>query len=120
MNSKASITPRSMAGRISPPGTCTTEAPIAWKRSVARPTVRYLRPLMSSGDCGAFLNQPSGWVGIGMWKKLTVLSPRISWVSSRCSSLPPPKWIQATVWCAVQPQHGPVPKNDAPLCLPYQ
>ena len=79
LNSKPSITPRSIAGTISPPGSCATDAPIAWNRSAARPTVRYFRPLRSPSLVIGFLNQPSGWVGIGMAKKLLMLTFMI-WV----------------------------------------
>ena len=70
-----------MAGTISPPGSWATEAPIAWNRSAARPTVRYLRPLRSAALVIGFLNQPSGWVGIGIAKKLLMLTFMI-WVCS--------------------------------------
>ncbi len=80
LNSNASMTPRSSAGMISPPGSWVTFAPISWKRSAARPTVRYLRPLSSFASVIGFLNQPSGWVGIGMAKKPTTF--RFSFVSS--------------------------------------
>ena len=33
--------------------------------SIEMPTVRNFRPLMSSTLVTGFLNQPSGWVGIG-------------------------------------------------------
>ncbi len=50
MNSNASITPRSIAGTISPPGSCATAIPIACIRSAARPTVRYFRPRMPAAS----------------------------------------------------------------------
>jgi hypothetical protein len=50
---------------ISPPGSALTAAPIAVKRSIARPLVRNLRPLKSSALVIGFLNQPSGCVAIG-------------------------------------------------------
>ena len=40
--------PLSMAGTISPPGIWVTATPIFWNTSVARPTVRYFMPFMSS------------------------------------------------------------------------
>ena len=65
-HSAPSMTPRSRAGRISPPGRMTTEAPRPLKRSADMPTVRYLIPLRSSGFLiSPFLNQPRGWVGMG-------------------------------------------------------
>ena len=75
LNSNASITPRSIAGTISPPGSCVTFIPICCIRSAARPTVRYLKPLSSSALLIGFLNQPSGWVGIGIAQKLTTSIP---------------------------------------------
>ena len=45
---------------------------------------------MSSALVTGFLNQPSGWVGIGMAKKLLTLSFMIWVCSSSNSSLPPP------------------------------
>ena len=80
LNSKASITPFSSAGMISPPGSCVTLAPISWNRSAARPTVRYFRPFSSEAWVMGFLNQPSGCVGIGIAKKPTTL--RLSLASS--------------------------------------
>ena len=65
LNSAASSRPRSIAGTMSPPGSAFTAAPILVKMSIDSPTVRYFRPLMSSGLDTGFLNQPSGWVGIG-------------------------------------------------------
>ena len=83
MNSKASMTPRSIAGMISPPGSWVTAMPIAWFTSADRPTVRYFSPCMSAAVAGAFSNQPSGWVGIGSAKKPTTGSPSWSCTSSR-------------------------------------
>ena len=54
-----------MAGTISPPGSAFTAQPMAVKMSMERPTVRYLSPFMSSIFATGFLNQPSGWVGMG-------------------------------------------------------
>ena len=89
-------------------------------RSAARPTVRYFRPLRSAALLIGFLNQPSGWVGIGMAKKLLMLTFMI-WVwSSSNSSLPPPLWIQPRPSLALKPNTGPVPNSEAALCLPYQ
>ena len=65
LNSAASSRPRSIAGTISPPGSALTAAPMPVNRSIEMPTVRYLRPLKSSGLVIGFLNQPSGCVGIG-------------------------------------------------------
>ena len=65
---------------ISPPGSWVTFAPISWNRSAARPTVRYLRPFSPAASLIGFLNQPSGWVGIGSAKKPT--TSRFSFASS--------------------------------------
>ncbi len=66
LNSAASMSPRSRAGTISPPGSALTAAPSPVNRSIEMPTVRNLSPLKSSGlVTGLLLNQPSGWVGIG-------------------------------------------------------
>ena len=65
LNSAASSRPRSIAETISPPGSALTAAPIAVNTSIEMPTVRYFRPLKSSTLVIGFLNQPSGWVGIG-------------------------------------------------------
>ena len=54
-----------MAGTISPPGSALTAAPRPVNTSIEMPTVRNLRPLKSSALVMGFLNQPSGWVGIG-------------------------------------------------------
>ena len=57
---------------------------MAWFRSAARPTVRYFRPFRSAALFTGFLNQPSGWVGIGMAKKLLMLTFMICvWSSSK-------------------------------------
>ena len=63
------MTPRSIAGTISPPGSWATLMPISCIRSAARPTVRYLKPWMSATPAIGFLNQPKGWAGIGKPKK---------------------------------------------------
>ena len=82
--------------------------------------MRYFRPLRSASLVIGFLNQPSGWVGIGMAKKLLMLTFMI-WVwSSSNSSLPPPLWIQPRPSLALKPNTGPVPNSEAALCLPYQ
>ena len=65
LNSAASSRPRSIAGTISPPGSGFTAAPKSLYMSTARPTVRNLRPFICSALVTGFLNQPSGWVGIG-------------------------------------------------------
>ena len=65
LNSAASSRPRSIAGTISPPGSAFTAAPMPVNTSIEMPTVRYLRPLKSSGFVIGFLNQPSGCVHIG-------------------------------------------------------
>ena len=54
-----------MAATISPPGSALTAAPMPVNTSMEMPTVRNLRPWMSSALVIGFLNQPSGWVGIG-------------------------------------------------------
>ena len=54
-----------MAGTISPPDSAFTAAPRPVNTSIEMPTVRNLSPLKSSGLVTGFLNQPSGWVGIG-------------------------------------------------------
>ena len=65
-----------MAGTISPPGSALTAAPIAVNRSIARPLVRNFRPLKSSALVTGFLNQPSGCVAIGPYRKdWTVVTP---------------------------------------------
>ncbi len=74
LNSAASSRPRSMAGTISPPGSALTAAPRPVNTSIEMPTVRNLRPLKSSGLVIGFLNQPSGWVGIGPYGNDTTLA----------------------------------------------
>jgi hypothetical protein len=76
------MTPFSMAGTISPPGSWVTFRPIACMTLVARPTVRYFRFFRSSAVFGWNLNQPSGWHGIGIRKKPTTLRPSTSFSSS--------------------------------------
>src|SRR4051812_31678220 len=75
LNSAPSSKPRSIAGTISPPGSALTAAPIAVNKSIAKPLVRYLSPLKSSFLVIGFLNQPSGWVGIGPVRNDTTLAP---------------------------------------------
>ena len=65
LNSAASSRPRSMAATISPPGSALTAAPMPVNTSIEMPTVRNLRPCDVFGLVIGFLNQPSGWVGIG-------------------------------------------------------
>ena len=65
LNSAASSRPRSIAATISPPGSAFTAAPMPVNTSIEMPTVRNFRPLKSSALVIGFLNQPSGWVGIG-------------------------------------------------------
>ena len=43
--------------------------------SIEMPTVRNLTPFMSSALVIGFLNQPSGWVGIGPYGNETTLAP---------------------------------------------
>ncbi len=71
-----------MAGMISPPGSWVTFSPIACMTFVARPTVRYFRFSKSAGVFGSNLNQPSGWVGMGIRKKPTMSRPSTFWVRS--------------------------------------
>ena len=68
LNSAPSISPRSSAGTISPPGSGFTAAPMSLYMSTARPTVRNFVPLMSASLATGFLNQPKGWVGIGPYR----------------------------------------------------
>ncbi len=82
--------------------------------------MRYLRPLRSFALFTGRLNQPSGWVGIGITKKLLTLTFMICVCSSSKSSFPPPLWIQPSPSLALKPNTGPVPNSDAALCLPYQ
>src|SRR5438876_10458178 len=49
LNSAASSSPRSIAGTISAPCSAFTAAPMPLNKSIEIPTVRYLRPLKSSG-----------------------------------------------------------------------
>src|SRR4051812_47138988 len=65
LNSAASSKPRSIAGTISAPGSALTAAPIPWKISIDKPTVRNFNPLKSVDLVIGFLYQPSGCVGIG-------------------------------------------------------
>ena len=81
MYSNASMTPFSIAGMISPPGSAVTFSPIACMTLVARPTVRYFRFFMSAAVFGWNLNQPSGWVGIGIRNQPTTFKPSTFWVS---------------------------------------
>jgi hypothetical protein len=75
LNSAASISPRSMAGTISEPGSAFTAAPMPVNRSMEMPTVRNFSPLKSSGLVTGFLYQPRGCVGIGPYGKETTLAP---------------------------------------------
>ena len=63
-----------MAGTMSPPGSAFTAAPSPVNTSIEMPTVRNLSPLKSSGLVTGFLNQPSGWVGMGPYGKDTTLA----------------------------------------------
>src|SRR4030095_15113527 len=74
LNSAASRRPRSMAGTISPPGSAFTPAPRPVNTWIEMPTVRTLSPLKSSPLVIGFLNQPSGWVGIGPYGDDTTLA----------------------------------------------
>src|SRR3981081_122541 len=65
LNSAASSRPRSIADTISPPGSALTARPMPVNTSMEMPTVRYLRPFISSALVIGFLNQPSGCGGIG-------------------------------------------------------
>jgi hypothetical protein len=90
LNSAPSMTPRSSAGTISPPGRITTLAPSSLNSSADRPTVRYLVRWSCSGRRTGLRNQPRGWVGMGPCRKeMTFI------LSSFCSrfwymSNPPP------------------------------
>ena len=75
LNSAASSRPRSIAATISPPGSAFTAAPMPVNTSIEMPTVRNLRPFTSSSLVTGFLNQPSGWVGIGPYGNDTTLPP---------------------------------------------
>src|SRR6267142_1967788 len=105
LNSAASSRPRSIAGTISLPGSAFTAAPMPWNRSIEMPTVRYLRPLKSSGLVIGFLNQPSGCVGIGPYGKDTTLAP-IEAYSLLSSSLPPPYLCHDSSMLASMPNAG--------------
>ena len=58
-HSAQSITPRSAAGMISPPGMLTVRMPISLKTSWAMPVSRQRMPLKSATLSIFFLNQPS-------------------------------------------------------------
>src|SRR3712207_6597618 len=90
LNSAPSITPRSRAGTMSGPARIVTATPSSLNRSAERPTVRYFRPFRSSGLWTGRLNQPSGWVGIGLLKNEITSSFRTSWSSSAYIRSPPP------------------------------
>src|SRR5204862_1202637 len=105
LNSAASRSPRSIAGTISPPGSAFTAAPMPVNRSIEMPTVRYLRPLKSSGLVIGFLNQPSGCVNIGPYGKDTTLAP-IELCSLVSSSLPPPYLCQESSMFGSMPRDG--------------
>src|SRR5258706_10235108 len=93
LNSAASSRPRSIAETISPPGSALTAAPRPVNTSIEMPTVRYFTPWKSSALVIGFLNQPSGWVGIGPYGNETTLAP-IEAYSLVSSSLPPPYLCQ--------------------------
>ena len=95
LNSAASSRPRSIAETISPPGSALTAAPRPVNTSIEMPTVRNLTPWRSSALVTGFLNQPSGWVGIGPYGNETTLAP-IEAYSFSSSSLPPPYLCQAS------------------------
>ena len=61
-HSAHSITPRSPAGTISPPGILTTAMPDFDITSAVSPVSRHLRPLRSSQFLIGRLNQPSAWL----------------------------------------------------------
>src|SRR6476659_11517455 len=95
LNSAASSRPRSIAEAISPPGNAFTAAPIPVNRSIEMPTVRYFTPAKSSTLVIGFLNQPSGWVGIGPYGNETTFAPIDENILAR-SSLPPPYLCHAS------------------------
>src|SRR5437868_146370 len=117
LNSAASSRPRSIAETISPPGRALTAAPIAVNTSIEMPTVRYLIPLRSSALVIGFLNQPSGWVGIGPYGNETTLAP-IEAYSLASSSLPPPYLCQDSSMLASMPKAGPEPHSASAVDLP--
>src|SRR6267154_1738824 len=104
LNSAASSRPRSIAPTISPPGSAFTAAPMPVNTSIEMPTVRYFRPLKSSALVIGFLNQPSGWVGIGPYGNDT--------------TLPPPYLCQDSSMLASIAQPGPEPHSASAVCLP--
>src|ERR687893_727569 len=108
LNSAASRRPRSMADTISPPGSALTAKPIPVNTSIEMPTVRNLSPFRSSARVIGFLNQPSGWVGIGPYGNDTTLAPIDLYSFSR-SSLPPPYLWQAISMLASMANPGPDP-----------
>src|SRR3954470_25029684 len=95
LNSAASSRPRSIAETISPPGSALTAAPRPVNTSMEMPTVRNFKPWKSSALVIGFLNQPSGWVGIGPYGNDTTWAP-IEAQSLASSSLPPPYLCQAS------------------------
>src|SRR5712691_3027179 len=117
LNSAASISPRSIAGTISAPGSATTAAPMAWNMSIEMPTVRYFMPLKSSGLVTGFLNQPSGCVGCGPYGKDTTLAPmELNILES--NSLPPPYLCQDSIMFPSMPKAGLDPHSARAFCLP--
>src|SRR3954452_19927005 len=117
LNSAASSRPRSIAETISPPGNAFTAAPMPVKTSIEMPTVRYLMPLRSSALVIGFLNQPSGWVGIGPYGNDTTLAP-IDAYSLASNSLPPPYLCQDSSMLASIAYAGPEPHSASAVCLP--
>src|ERR1700712_409870 len=117
LNSAASSRPRSIAETISPPGKALTAAPMPVNTSMEMPTVRNLTPLRSSALVTGFLNQPSGWVGIGPYGKETTLAP-IELYSLARSCLPPPYLCQARSMLASMAYAGPEPHSASALLLP--
>src|SRR6478736_157900 len=117
LNSAASSRPRSMAETISPPGSAFTAAPMPVNTSMEMPTVRNFRPLKSVVLVIGFLNQPSGWVGMGPYGKDTTFAP-IEEYSLDSSSLPPPYLCQDRSMFASMPNPGPEPHSASAFCLP--
>src|SRR5215216_5815566 len=117
LNSAASSRPRSIAETISPPDSALTAAPIAVNTSMEMPTVLNLRPLRSSALATGFLNQPSGWVGIGPYGNDTTFAPIDAYSFSR-SSLPPPYLCQAISMLASSANPGPEPQSASAVCFP--
>ena len=75
-HSPHSMTPRSPAGTISPPGILTGDMPDLLNTSAVMPVSRHLRPLRSSQFATGRLNQPNTWlatevIGIGITSRLS-------------------------------------------------